>query len=159
MIIGVDPGLSGAIAFIWAAGTPSVHDLPVTGKLLDFNELRGIVCEEIAGRVSTDVEAYVESPVVRISGGQVGSKSAFTMGDTAGVIRSVFASLEIQMHYVTAGKWKKRYALNGKDKEMSRALAVRLFPECREMLRRKKDHGLAEALLIARYGIETGVRV
>lgn len=47
------------------------------------------------------------------------------------------------------GVWKKEFKLNGKPKEASRLAAARLWP--RAALDRKKDHGRAEALLIAEY--------
>jgi len=45
--------------------------------------------------------------------------------------------------------WKKAFSL-GKDKEQTRLRAQQLFPGT--ALRRKKDHGRAEALLLALYG-------
>jgi len=42
----------------------------------------------------------------------------------------------------------------GCDKEKSRALAIQFWPGC-GFFSRKKDHGRAEAALIARYGAET----
>lgn len=48
--------------------------------------------------------------------------------------------------------WKRHFRL-GSDEDASRALARRLWPAC-GVLERKKDHGRAEALLMARYGLE-----
>jgi crossover junction endodeoxyribonuclease RuvC len=45
--------------------------------------------------------------------------------------------------------WKKTFSL-GKDKEASRLRAMQLFPGAD--LRQKKNHGRAEALLLALYG-------
>ncbi len=42
--------------------------------------------------------------------------------------------------------------LAGKTKEDSRALAIQLFPALAEELKRVKDEGRAESLLIAEYG-------
>ncbi|KAK8513394.1 hypothetical protein V6N12_052583 [Hibiscus sabdariffa] len=50
--------------------------------------------------------------------------------------------------------WKKEFELTGagSTKDDSRRLASTLFPSLSDMLKRKKDHGRAEALLIAAYG-------
>jgi crossover junction endodeoxyribonuclease RuvC len=54
---------------------------------------------------------------------------------------------------VSPAVWKKHFKLPA-DKEASRALALPLFPATAEHFARKKDHGRAEAALIARYGSE-----
>ncbi|KAK2977539.1 hypothetical protein RJ640_018181 [Escallonia rubra] len=50
--------------------------------------------------------------------------------------------------------WKNEYKLagNGSSKDDSREVASSLFPSMASFLKRKKDHGRAEALLIAAYG-------
>jgi crossover junction endodeoxyribonuclease RuvC len=66
----------------------------------------------------------------------------------------VIGAAAIPLHLVTPAKWKGHLRLSS-DKEQARALALRLFPACSEHFKRKKDHGRAEAALIARYGAET----
>jgi hypothetical protein len=51
--------------------------------------------------------------------------------------------------YVEPSVWKRRHKLRGKDKEGARQLAAQLFPSAHHLLARKKDHGRAEAALIA----------
>ena len=50
--------------------------------------------------------------------------------------------------------WKKYFSLD-KDKNRTREHAISLFPECRELLKRKCDHNRAESLLIAMYAADT----
>jgi hypothetical protein len=45
--------------------------------------------------------------------------------------------------------WKKIHNLRGSEKEASRQRALQLFPSAHALLARKKDHGRAEAALIA----------
>jgi crossover junction endodeoxyribonuclease RuvC len=52
--------------------------------------------------------------------------------------------------YVTPGKWKRFYGLSA-EKEKSRELAIQTWPAS-DAFRRKKDHGRAEAALLALYG-------
>lgn len=47
-------------------------------------------------------------------------------------------------------EWKQAMGLAGKDKEAARQKALKLFPSC-EGIKRKKDHNRAEALLLALY--------
>ncbi|XVF04829.1 hypothetical protein REPUB_Repub05bG0119000 [Reevesia pubescens] len=50
--------------------------------------------------------------------------------------------------------WKKEFELAGagSTKDDSRRMASTLFPSLSDLLKRKKDHGRAEALLISAYG-------
>ncbi|KAL9268539.1 Holliday junction resolvase MOC1, chloroplastic-like protein, partial [Drosera capensis] len=48
---------------------------------------------------------------------------------------------------------------SGTSKDESRKLASALFPSLSPMLKRKKDHGRAEALLIAAYGKDATKKV
>jgi len=52
--------------------------------------------------------------------------------------------------------WKKAHHLRGGDKEGGRQRALQLFPSAHALLARKKDHGRAEAALIALAGVNHG---
>ena len=52
--------------------------------------------------------------------------------------------------------WKKFHQLRGGDKESARQRALQLFPAAHALLARKKDHGRAEAALIALAGVNHG---
>jgi crossover junction endodeoxyribonuclease RuvC len=69
------------------------------------------------------------------------------------MVRGVIAAAGIPLHLVSPAKWKRAYGLDA-DKEKSRALALRLWPARADLFGRKRDHGRAEAALIARYGAE-----
>jgi len=69
-----------------------------------------------------------------------------------GTLEGIVSCLNIPTTFVTPQKWKKFWGLKGSDKERSRSLAVRRYPEIASMLARKLDHGRAEAALIAGYG-------
>eukprot|EP00798_Chlamydomonas_sp_ICE-L_P015945 gene15945-22079_t len=53
--------------------------------------------------------------------------------------------------------WKADWDLVGKDKEESRLLAINVFPHFKDMLKLKKHHGRAEALLIAAWAMGCSV--
>lgn len=148
-IIGIDPGLSGAIAFIAPSGALEVHDMPTVpgakgGNEIDFHELFAIL---------SGWEATAWCELVHAMPGN-GSKSAFKLGQTFGAIRMALAAACIPVRFVTPPVWKRHFRLS-KDKGVARGEAMRRFPANAESFRRVKDDGRAESALIALYGAES----
>jgi crossover junction endodeoxyribonuclease RuvC len=81
-----------------------------------------------------------------------GASSGFKYGRGCGALEAVIQLLEIPMTVIEASMWKKFHALRGGDKEAARQRALQLFPAAHALLARRKDHGRAEAALIALYG-------
>ncbi len=79
-----------------------------------------------------------------------GVRSMFMIGVGFGVWLALLAALALPSTRVRPAIWKRALGL-GKDKEASRLRAMQLFPGAD--LRRQKDHGRAEALLLAWYGV------
>jgi crossover junction endodeoxyribonuclease RuvC len=79
-----------------------------------------------------------------------GVASTFKFGMATGIIHGVLAACDVPVHLVTPSVWKRGMGLIGADKEASRALALRLFPQVTG-LDRKMDHGRAEALLMGHW--------
>jgi crossover junction endodeoxyribonuclease RuvC len=65
------------------------------------------------------------------------------------------AACRFELVYVAPAQWKKHFKLTS-DKEMSRALAVRMFPNAPLNLKKYSDR--AEALLMARWLYEVHYR-
>ncbi|EIE27621.1 hypothetical protein COCSUDRAFT_52223 [Coccomyxa subellipsoidea C-169] len=86
-----------------------------------------------------------------------GKWSWYACGHSYGVWHGALASQGFKVETVTSRAWKIDLQLNGKGKEGSRLLAIRLFPSAAELLKRKKDHGRAEAMLIAAWAL--GLRI
>lgn len=148
VVIGIDPGLTGAIAVLGEA--IEAYDMPVmakgTGKKQQVNaaEVANILlCHQ--GAATVYLERVAAMP-------KQGVSSTFSFGETFGVMRGVTAALGIPLELVTPQSWKRRFSLLGADKDAARTKAIELFPEA--PLSRKKDIGRAEALLIAVYGLE-----
>ena len=72
-----------------------------------------------------------------------------TIGLGMGVWLGMLATLGLAHPRVRPGVWKKALGL-GKDKEAARLRAMQLYPGAD--LRRKKDHGRAEVVLLAYWG-------
>jgi crossover junction endodeoxyribonuclease RuvC len=149
-ILGVDPGLSGALGFYCSArpDQAAAEDMPVAGGEIDPVTL----ARRIAQR--RPVVAVVERVSARP---KQGVASTFKFGAAYGAVRGVLGALQVPVHLVTPGLWKRHYHLRS-DKEDARALALRLFPATSACFHRRKDHGRAEAALIARYGAEVLLR-
>lgn len=148
-ILGIDPGLTGAIAIVNADGF-IVEDMPVMANGTSAKVRNVVNAAELARVLRPHADRIRVAYVERVSTmpGQ-GVASQGSLMHSAGVVEGVLAALGISLVLVTPGKWKKAMGL-ANDKEASRALAQRLFPDA--PLGRKKDHGRAEALLIATYG-------
>lgn len=156
LIIGIDPGITGALAFIWPDGEVGVRDIPVekrggfVERQVDVLELANIIRNVSNHHSVMSVKAVLERVDSRPA---QGSASIYSIGDTCGAIRGVLAGLGIPVDTVRPQEWKPHYGL-GKDKEDARMKAIELFPNVE--LSRKKDHNRAEALLIANYYLLRG---
>lgn len=148
-ILGVDPGLSGAIAFLFpghlASDRVTVEDVPVADGEIDGANL--------AARL---VQMRPTMAVIERVGAMPGQgvSSTFKFGQALGTVLGVVAALGIPIERVHSTRWKRHFRLSA-DKEEARALALRRFPDACKSLARKKDHGRAEAALIALWAAET----
>lgn len=151
MIIGIDPGLSGAVAIIHDDGKVAIVDTPTTlikkGKKSKHDYLPVQMADILGSREVCHV--FIES--VHAMPGQ-GSVSMFRFGEGYGLWIGIIAALGLPHTKVTPQAWKKALMAGIKDKDASRQRAQELFPQCVAELSRKKDIGRADALLIAEYG-------
>ncbi len=151
MIIGIDPGVSGAMAILNDEGEAmAVEDMPTIARTKGKGGRRMVDAAALAHQLSQfpDVKLVLLERVSTRPG--EGHTGAFAFGDSWGVARGVCAALGFPLMLVTPQSWKRRAGLIGSDKEASRALAAQLWPNIN--LSRKKDQNRAEAMLIARYG-------
>ncbi|MDQ2696926.1 MAG: hypothetical protein M3Z21_16430 [Pseudomonadota bacterium] len=154
LFLGVDPGISGALAVLDADGALVDHlHMPIIqgGKRARVNA--AALAQFLAGFQGQRLTAYVER--VGAMPGQ-GSASMFSFGHSAGVLEGVLAALEIPLELVVPAAWKRHHGLIGRPKDAARARAVHLYPAA--PLHRKRDAGLADAILIGRYGLERAGR-
>lgn len=144
-ILAVDPGKTGALAFLSDCGQiVHVYDMPVIGSGKGA-EVSGSLLAHIIETHSPE-RAIVEQ--VGAMPGQ-GVSSMFRFGESYGVAKGVIAGCNVPLELVTPAKWMREMGLSGKDKETHRQKAIQLFPADCEYFKRKKDHGRAEACLLA----------
>lgn len=155
MRLGIDPGMSGALALVEDEKVWFLADMPVTekthgkGKMVNPYLLADIVDEaiEIAKQRDTKLVAVIEQ--VSAMPGQ-GVSSMFNFGRSLGIVEGVLGWRMTPVSFVTPQRWKKQAGLIGKDKDASRTAAIRMFPEVADQLSRKKDNGRADAIFIAK---------
>jgi crossover junction endodeoxyribonuclease RuvC len=141
--MGIDPGISGAVAFYFPdqrAGI-SAYDVPIVGKEINASALFDLI-HQYAPDLAV-IEIVHSMP-------KQGVASSFNFGMSYGIAKGVVGSLHIPTINVAPTKWKKHFGLTA-DKEQARALAISTWPFS-EHFRRKKDNGRAEAALLALYG-------
>ena len=159
VILGIDPGLFGALALLSDDGLV-IHDMPILkankGHNLNAYEVARII--DAAGHID---HAAIELVGPRPKDSRPGAfKFGYVCGETAGICKAHF----IPITMVRPQDWKrdvriapvpkglsdaKRRALV---KDMARTRATELFPSHSNLFARKKDDGRAEAALIALWG-------
>jgi len=139
--IGIDPGFSGAWGMIDHNGVyRACGDMYHTDKYLMTHE---IYCEIIDALQGDDHEVVIE---IVHSMPKQGVASSFKFGVAYGGAIAIAQRLNCVAHMITPQQWKKALKLDS-DKNKSLAMARELWPTA--PLKRQKDNGRAEALLMA----------
>ncbi len=159
-IVGIDPGLSGAIAIMENNKVLSIFDMPIMAegkknkKQLNSAQLVKIIKENI--KMEDEVAVVVEQ--VNAMPGQ-GVTSMFNFGQTFGAIKGVCAALNLPIFFVRPSKWKKHFELINSSKDSSRTKVIEMYPSLSDQMARKKDVNKSDAILIARFFNETRLKV
>jgi hypothetical protein len=151
-IIGIDIGKTGALALVSPSGELlDVKDMPV---LQDGPASRPTICGPLTAEligIWRPFHAYVEHVGARPGEGAVG---AFAFGRSRGVIEGVLAAFGIRITWLTPSTWKRAVGIPpGEAKDPARSAAIQRWPGKAELFARAKDHGRAEAALIAVAGL------
>tara|TARA_Y100001958_G_C21160283_1_gene494311 strand:+ start:701 stop:1192 length:492 start_codon:yes stop_codon:yes gene_type:complete len=155
-IIGIDPGLSGAIAILENKKVLKIFDMPVMSegkknkRQLNSAQLVNIVRENINN--NEEIAVVVEQ--VNAMPGQ-GVTSMFNFGQTFGAIKGVCAALNLPIYFVRPSKWKKQFELINSSKDASRTKVIEMYPYLSDQLSKKKDVNKSDAILIARFYNDT----
>ena len=138
-IIGIDPGLSGAIAVLDNNKVLKIYDMPVMAegkknkRQLNSAQLVNIIKENIENR--EEINVVVEQ--VNAMPGQ-GVTSMFNFGQTFGAIKGVCAALNLPIFFIRPSKWKKYFELINSSKDSSRTKAIEMYPSIADQLSKKK---------------------
>ena len=158
-IIGIDPGLSGAVAVMQDKKVINIYDMPVMAegkknkRQLNSSQLVNIIKENI----HEDEETIVVVEQVNAMPGQ-GVTSMFNFGQTFGAIKGVCAALKLPIFFVRPSKWKKHFELINSSKDASRTKVIEMYPTLSGQLARKRDVNKSDAILIAKFYFETKLK-
>ena len=154
LIIGIDPGIKGAICILKDGVVINVFDMPVmpVGKKnksqVNGSQIYNEILKVIENESKQDVKVVIEQ--VSAMPGQ-GVTSMFNFGQSYGVLKGIFSAMQIPMDFVSPVKWKKYFNLINTQKDSSRTKAIEFFPYISAKLSRKKDANKADAILIASF--------
>lgn len=159
IVIGIDPGLTGACAVLDHNGVRAVFDLPtmpvpgagpkaLVKRKIDGRALCQLLlkhCPASEGKPS----AVLEQVHARGDGNAMQTQASLLR--SLGAIETVLECLGYPLQYVAPQSWKRSFNL-GREKSDSLDAARRLYPAAASDLSRQKDHNRAEAVLLAHWG-------
>ena len=153
-IIGIDPGISGALCFmehgkiIDVIDMPSMADGKKNKKQVNGSQVFNEISRYIKDKNPNDVKVIIEH--VSAMPGQ-GVTSMFNFGQSFGVLKGIFSAMQIPMDFVSPVKWKKFFNLINTNKDASRTKAIEIYPYFSSKLSKKKDANKADAILISSF--------
>lgn len=151
LVLGVDPGQTGAIALL-ADGQPAGFiDMPTKERRAGGLQIDGAsLAAQIRGVRQQHAGAYTFAVIEQVSAGPgQGVSGMFRFGQADGIVRGVLDALGIPSIEVHPLTWKRYLQLQGQEKDAARLMVLQRFPGLAAMLARKKDVGRADALLVA----------
>lgn len=152
VIIGIDPGLTGAIAILSEDADPWVFDMPTLKVGKGRSNKRDYAVPlllDLLRPYAGKAVAAVELVHVHPHDGKVG---AFKFGEGMGILKASLAACNIPFSLVPPQQWQKAImAGHPRGKDANRLRAMQLFPQIADQLRLKAHSGRADALLIAEF--------
>jgi len=158
LIIGIDPGISGAICFFEDGQVKETIDMPVMAEgKKNKRQINGPqTYNEILKRIDKvprkDIIVVIEQ--VSAMPGQ-GVTSMFNFGQSFGVLKGICSAMQLSTFFIRPAKWKKYFGLIKTEKDASRTKVIEIFPYISSELSRKKDSNKADAVLIASFFYNT----
>lgn len=149
MIVGIDPGCSGALVALDGSGEVMAHLLMPVAKQGQKNRVNGAAVAAWLRGLGGVRHAFLEQ--VGAMPAQ-GVSSVWTFGHAVGVVEGILQGLGIPYTLVTPQAWKKGAGLIGTDKDAARSRAIQLYPALRALDTKARGQALADAILIARHG-------
>ena len=158
LIIGIDPGITGAICFFENGEVRDIVEIPsmAEGKKnkrqINGPQIYNEISRRIEGLQKKNIAVIIEQ--VSAMPGQ-GVTSMFNFGQSFGVLKGICSAMQLPMHFVRPAKWKKYFNLIKTEKDASRTKVIEIFPYISSKLSKKKDSNKADAILIASFFYNT----
>lgn len=150
-VLGIDPGLKGALVFFDGVGKAEFFEMPVSNGRVDFDSVHELIYNFPKAHIFLERAAPMA----------MGAKHAFNYGRDFAALENAIFLLFNSFTMVEPNKWAKEMhqgiSNNLKPKAKSEIAVKRLFPKLIRSIpktpRSKKLHdGMVDALLIAAYG-------
>lgn len=162
-ILGIDPGLTGAVTvldsngeFVRVYDTPTVEATYGTNKgkkkrsEFDTPEMRRFLLD-----YGNDGSICIIEKVGAMRG--QGVTGMFRFGYGYGLWIGLLSGVGIPLVEVSPIRWKKAFNLIKANKDKSVEKALKIFPDMKEVLFLKKHHNRADSALLAKYCYDTEV--
>ena len=162
LIIGIDPGISGAICFFDNGQVKEIINMPVMAdgkknkRQVNGTQTYNEILKRINNYPKKDIIVVIEQ--VSAMPGQ-GVTSMFNFGQSFGVLKGICSAMQLSMFFIRPAKWKKYFGLIKTEKDASRTKVIEIFPYISSELSRKKDSNKADAVLIASFFYNTYKKV
>ena len=148
MILAIDPGAKGALAFFDVEkGSLVIVDMPTVQVKRGNKDKVEISPQMVAAEIKARLPRIAILERVGAMPGQ-GVSSMFQFGRGVGMLEGVLSALQIPVTYITPQAWQKVVGVRG-GKDANRARAAELFPSSADCFKRAKDDGRADAALMA----------
>lgn len=149
LVIGIDPGASGALVSI-EDGTPKEYlHMPMT---LFSNSTKVIHTSIVASWLRSHKPDFVVIESVFARPNQ-GVTSMFSFGRSYGTLEGIVHTLGYPLIHVTPQRWKKHYSFIGLPKDAPRLKALNTWTHLKDLKLKGKGQALADAIYIGKFGI------
>lgn len=150
VLLGVDPGLHGALAFITDAGDLlAAYKMPTLRQERSRKKFKTFINETTLAEIIKKHTPHVVWIEDVFSSSQMGVVSSFSFGEGKGILKGICGALGIKPRYVHPSVWKREIGVTA-EKRSSILRAKHLFPFQQKLL---TSEGKCEAALIALYGL------
>lgn len=156
IVLGIDIGVTGALAAVDSSGTCSVADLPtvaIDGNRVVKRKVCAVGVRDLVLHFVRPGEAAMAIIEDVHMGMGPGAAARSSLDLNRGRIEAVLELLRVQVHAVPPRVWQRWFGIGEKGDALAKARA--LYPDAEPMLKRQKDHNRADSLLLAHYGLRT----
>lgn len=151
MKIGIDPGISGAVAFVGETEI-KLFDMPImqspwikkNSNIVDVKTLYNLIDGCPHAIVSINIEIVHSMP-------KQGVASTWKFAGAFYSAVTIANMFEYPINMVLPSMWKKKFGLINMPKDAARLACLQMYPHLQPQLKRKKDVDRADALFIATY--------
>lgn len=151
IVAGIDPGKTGALSITFPDRAVLVFDVPLIVLKGKNKPAWSDWCRQWSNALEFSTPDLIVIEDVSARPGQ-GVTSMFTFGRSLGFAHALAAASGAPVQTVTPAVWMGKLGLLNSSKGASCEKARTLYPRAACHFTRVKDHGRAEATLIAHYG-------